>query len=132
MTRKELSQIYFLTRELEMWQDRLKDVQAGSLVKATRITGMPMAAGHNSDVLFERVSKEVEIKERIKAFTEELEERKERIERYIQTLDDSLLRMIIEYRCCQLMSWEEVSAKIGGGTTPESCRKIFSRKYPRK
>lgn len=131
MTRKELSQIYFLTKELTMWQERLKALQSESLVKATRITGMPTAKGNNADMIFDRAAREVEIKEVIEAFTINIAEKKNKIERYIQTLDDSLLRMIIEYRCCQLMSWEEAAAKIGGGTTPESCRKIFSRKYPR-
>lgn len=130
MTRKELSQIYFLTKELNMWEDRLHELRASSIVGATKITGMPRATG-NSDTVYERARREMEIIEVIDVFRINILEKRQQIERHIQTVDDSLIRMILEYRCCQLMTWEQVAAKIGAGTTAESCRKMFERKYPK-
>lgn len=129
MTRKDLSKVYLLRRELAMWEARYKEIEAASHVSSVRITGMPSGGGL-ADATFDRASKELEIKDVIENFKKELEDKIEEIERYIVTLDDPLMRQIIEYRCCRSMTWEQVAAHIGAGTSADSLRIMFSRKFP--
>jgi len=133
MTRKELSQVYYLKRELKMWEQKLSDLRSQSLVKAQQISGMPFANTNEiSDATFEHVSRIMELQADIDVFRLNIEKKISEIEKYIQTLDDSLLRQIIEYRCCQCKSWRETAAMIGAGTTEDSIRMYFNRKYPKK
>lgn len=132
MTRKELSQVYYLSKELKMWEEKLLELRNKSLVRSKEITDMPFANTNDThDTTFERVSRIMELQADIDVFRLNIEKKIAEIENYIMTLDDSLLRQIIEYRCCQLKSWRDVSALIGYGTTEESCRKYFDRKFPK-
>ena len=45
MTLKELSQLYYLNREIEMDQRRLRELEAKALPGAQVITGMPHGTG---------------------------------------------------------------------------------------
>ena len=45
MTLKELSQLYYLNREMEMDQRRLRELEAKALPGAQVITGMPHGTG---------------------------------------------------------------------------------------
>ena len=49
------------------------------------------------------------------------------IEIFISSIDDSLVRQIIEYRCCKLRSWQQVADNLGNGYTAESVRQIYHR-----
>lgn len=132
MTRKELSEVYYLSKELKMWEAKLADARSKSLIGSKEITDMPFVPGGVGDSTFEYVSKIMEIQADIDIFRINIEKKIAEIEEYIMTLDDSLLRQIIEYRCCQLKSWEQTAAMIGYGTTPDSIRMYFNRKFPRK
>lgn len=132
MTRKELSQVYFLRKELKMWEQRLEDLRNKSMTGSKQISGMPFANTNQiNDTTFETVSRIMELQADIDVFRLTIEIKISEIERFIQTLDDSLLRQIIEYRCCQCKTWEQTAAMIGYGTTAESCRKYFNRRYPK-
>lgn len=132
MTRKELSQVYYLKKELLMWEEKLEELRAESLIGSQKCDGMPFTQTNGiSDKTFEHISRIMELQADIETFRLNIEKKIEEIERYIMTLDDSLMRQIIEYRCCQLKSWKDVSLMIGYGTTEESVRKYFNRKYPR-
>lgn len=133
MTRQELSQVYYLKKELKMWEDKLQTLREKSLTKSKEITDMPFAnTGETSDEVFQIVSQIMELQADIEVFRLNIEKKISEIEQYIMTLDDSLMRQIIEYRCCQLKSWRDVSALIGYGTTEESVKHYFNRKYPKK
>lgn len=132
MTRKELYQVYLLKKELTMWEKRLAELREKSLVGSQKIDGMPFAnTNETHDAMFEHISRIMELQADIDTIRLNIEKNIADIEKYIVTLDDSLLRQIIEYRCCQCKSWEQTSAMIGYGTTSESIRKYFNRKYPK-
>lgn len=131
MTRKDLSQVYYLTKELKMWEEKLEQLRQKSMVGTKKITGMPFANTNEiHDINFEHISEIMELQAELDSFRIKIASKIMEIEKYIVTLDDSLLRQIIEYRCCQLKTWKEVSALIGYGTTEESVKKYFNRKFP--
>lgn len=132
MTRKELSQVYYLKRELRMWEQKLQELREKSLIGSKEITDMPFAnTGELHDTTFEYISQIMELQADIEAFRLNIERKIEEIEKFIMTLEDSFLRQIIEYRCIQGKTWEQTAMMIGYGTSGESCRKYFDRRFPK-
>lgn len=133
MTRKELSQVYFLKRELKMWEQKLEDLKSKSLISSKAPDGMPFQnTGAITDTTFDYISQIMELQSDIDVFRLRIEVVIQKIEQHIMTLDDSLLRQIIEYRCCQCKTWAQTAALIGAGTTEDSIKKYFNRRYPRE
>lgn len=62
---------------------------------------------------------------------EEMEERllelTDRVEEYINSIEDSRMRRIVQYRIIDGLSWYEVADRMGGKATSEGCRKYFDR-----
>ena len=60
-----------------------------------------------------------------------LECRKEKIERFIQEIEDPIVRKIFRYRYLKterrVRSWYSVANKIGGGNTADGVRKMHDR-----
>lgn len=132
MTRERLSQIYYLEKEQKMWEEKLRELEAASLIKGQEITGMPFAnTGETSDKVMSLVVRKQTIATIIEEIQERIDEQKEEIYEYINTIDDSLLRQIVVYRCVSCMNWVQVAIRIGGGNTAESVRKIYERSIPK-
>lgn len=132
MTRKELSQVYYMKRELKIWEQKLADLRERSLLSVQQISGMPFANTNEvNDTTFNYISQIMETQAAIDEFRLKVEAKISEIEKYLVTLDDSLLRLIIEYRCCQCRTWRDTAIMIGAGTTEESIRKYFNRKFPK-
>ena len=127
ITRKELSQIHWLNREIIMWQRKLENLENQSLVKGQQITGMPSGVGRTTSKVEERVLRLEEIKEHIQNLQDRAEQEQVRLLKYIEGIEDGFVRQIIEYRFIEDMSWKEVAGKLGGNNSPESIRKAFQR-----
>ena len=52
---------------------------------------------------------------------------KQRLERFISSVDDSTVRRIIELRFNAVLSWNEVAARMGSGYTVGSLKMMLSR-----
>lgn len=64
-----------------------------------------------------------------------LKKSKENIEKYIDSIEDSLTRRIFEYRYLKgkvMLSWQAVAFKIGGGNTADSARMLHNRYLHKK
>lgn len=132
MTRKQLSQIFYLEKEQDMWKEKLRELEAASLIKGQEITGMPFAnTGETSDRVMSLVIRKQAIVAVIEEIQERIDKQKEEIYEYINTVEDSLLRQIVVYRCVSCMNWVQVASRIGGGNTAESVRKIYERSIPK-
>lgn len=116
-----------------MWEQKLEELKQKSLISSKTLDGMPFQNTNAiSDKPFEYISKIMELQADIDVFRLRIEVVVQNIEHYIMTLDDSLLRQIIEYRCCQCKTWSQTAAMIGAGTTEESIKKYFNRRFPAK
>lgn len=62
---------------------------------------------------------------------EEMEERllelTNKAEEYINSIEDSRMRRIVQYRILDGLSWYEVADRMGGKATSDSCKKYFER-----
>lgn len=125
MTRKELSQLYYLKREIAFDKERLAELEA----KATS-TSAGFSMSPRSQKISDKTSLAVEIacqRDIIKNKLERAVIEYERLAAYIDTIDDSLTRQIFTLRFVCGYSWSKVARKLGGSNTADSVRKICSR-----
>lgn len=117
MTLKELSQLYYLTREVERDRARLADLRA----KATS----PKIPGYSS---LPRNSTAESQLEKYVAATSELEaliaekmlrciDERKRLEYYIASIQDSLTRQIFTLRFVDGLKWSQIALRVGGNNT---------------
>ncbi|MDP4109543.1 MAG: hypothetical protein Q8878_05885 [Bacillota bacterium] len=112
MTKKELSSLYFLIREIEIQQKRLAEMERISLCPSTVITGMPRCPGISDGV--SRFSCEIHdltrlIEQNVKRCLEE----RVRLEQYIHLIDDSEIRMIFTLRYINGLSFRQIAFSLG-------------------
>lgn len=112
MTRKELSQCYWLNKEIKQLTKMLHDLD-GKEYKEINLTGMPQSPGisdHVSKLAVERA----ELSELIGLKLKECTIARQRIERYINNIEDSEMRMIMRLRHINGISWQQIAFSIGG------------------
>ena len=126
MTLKELSQLYYLNREIEMDQRRLRELEARALPGAQVITGMPHGSGV-ADIVGRYAAEIADLRGIIEAKHQQCLYERSRLERYIADIDDSLLRQIFTYRFVNGLPWLQVAACIGGNNTADSVRAACNR-----
>lgn len=132
MTLKELSQLYYLNREIEMDKRRLEGLKMKSQSPSSaRLDGMPHSTSIESRV--ERYAAEIaDLEAIIAAKCEQCIHERNRLERYISDIDDSRLRMIFKLRFVNGLSWWQVAAHIGGNNTGDSVRMAVQRFLQKK
>lgn len=125
MTKTELEQIYWLNRELRMWESELEKFRGRSLV-ASPLLGTSHGTAI-SDKVAQRAEREIELENIIQAKCDEIQELRNKAVAYITTIPDSLTRMIIYYRCVSLFSWHRVAYEVGGNNTAASVKMAYHR-----
>ena len=125
MTKSDLEQIYYLNRELKMWETELERVRCKSLV-GSPLPGNSHGSGV-SDKVADRAERIIELENRIIAKRDEIQRLRDEAVACIESIQDSLTRQIIYYRCVSLMSWRRVAYEVGGNNTEESVKKIYYR-----
>lgn len=127
MTLKELSQLYYLDREIELDRERLAELRADLMnPKIPSYDGMPK--NPNPENALERcVAEIVDLEDVIRAKIEQRIYERARLERYISDIPDSLTRQIFTLRFVEGLTWEDVAAKAGGNNTAKNCSNICYR-----
>lgn len=125
VTKSELEQIYYLNRELKMWETELERVRCKSLV-GSPLPGNSHGSGV-SDKVADRAERIIELENRIIAKRDEIQRLRDEAVEYIYGIPDSLTRQIVYYRCVSLMNWRRVAYEVGGNNTEESVRQVYSR-----
>lgn len=127
MTLKELSQLYYLDREIELDRERLAELRANLLCpRSPDYDGMPR--NPNPENALERcVAEIVDLEDVIQAKIEQRIYERARLERYISDIPDSLTRQIFTLRFIEGLTWEDVAAKAGGNNTAKNCSNICYR-----
>ncbi len=122
MTEKELNQLYYINKEIKILKEELDELKSRSKVKGQEITDMPIATG-TSDKTASLAIAIREVEELYDIKLKELYLVRARIERYINTIDDVELRLIVRLRCINNMFWGDIGAEMGMD------RRTASRKY---
>ncbi len=133
MTKQELSKMYWLNREKKMWQHELDRLKNQSLVGGQGYTTESFANGSSTSGKQEiHAANKDEIESMIKELQQKIDEEEKKMMQYILTIDDSLLRQIIHYRCVCLLPWDIVAKELGGGNTADGVRMKFKRFLEKK
>jgi len=126
MTKKELSQLYWLNREIDEQQRRLDELECLATSCTSHITGMPRSTGV-TDRLSKYVAEIVDLKGLIDLNIKKCFYELNRLNRYIETIEDSQMRMIISLRYINGLNWVQIAMSIGGGNTADGVRKAHDR-----
>ena len=123
MTRRELSQLYYLRREINSDRERLAKLEA-----AATSTSPSNGGGGGSGTPTDRTSLAVEIADET-IYDKICREEKEllRLMNYISGVEDSLTRQILTARFVDNMSWTAVAIRVGGGNTATTVRQRCNR-----
>lgn len=125
MTKKELSQLYYLRREIAQEQRRLKELEKATETGSGKITGLPLMRGMTAPA--ELVAQIADSRAVISAKLELSGVEYNRLCRYIAGVNDSLMRQILTQRFIEGKNWRQVARAIGGGNTEDSVKKAFYR-----
>ena len=113
MTKKELMQCYYLNREIMHDTEELVNLKI-------KKRGDGAFLFHDEE---EIKRPEMVIVEKIRRCTA----LKKRIDKFLDSVDDSLTRQIFYYRYVKCMSWKKVSYMTGGYNSEDGVRKIAER-----
>ena len=121
ITKRELSQLYYLSREIKRDKRRLKELEALAEGTTQHLTGMPIAPGFGDKTA--RYAIEImELKEIVECNLRRYMIEYNRLMRFISEVEDSQMRQILTLRYVNGMTWQRIAIEIG--ETDES--------YPRR
>ena len=127
MTLKELSQLYYLNREIERDQERLEKLRASaSAPGAPNYDFMPKSPSFENR-LERYIAEIVDLEAIIQAKITQCLHERARLERYIAEIPDSLTRQIFQLRFINGLTWVQIAFSVGGGNTEEGVRKRVYR-----
>ncbi|WP_035288024.1 hypothetical protein [Clostridium sp. KNHs214] len=112
MTKQELSQLYYLNREIEHLKNRIAELECLATSTTAKITGMPHAPGI-SDKVGKYAAEIADLKELLDLNLKKCFYELNRLNRYIESIEDSQMRMIMSLRYINGLSWQQVAFSIG-------------------
>lgn len=123
MTAKELSQLYWLNREIEQEKQRLAELEAAATNTASKITGLPHVTGisDKTGIAAQIADAKNIIQKKTKLSVIEYS----RLNRYIEGVEDSYIRNIMVKRHVKMMSWPEIAGELN--TTEGSVKMAYWR-----
>jgi hypothetical protein len=126
MTKKELSQLYYLNREIEQDKRKLAELESAVTSGVAKITGLPHVTGI-SDKVGDYAVEIAELREIIRLNLRRSILEYNRLNRYISDIQDSEVRQILTHRYVDGMRWQQVASHMGGMYTADAVKKICYR-----
>lgn len=117
MTLKELSQLYYLNREIKRDEERLNELKMTQLKVTPNYAGMPKAKGKINDTMAQNVAYIVDLEQMLRLNIEKRYYEEKRIMNFICSIDDCFLRLIFKLRFIDCKKWNTIALEVGGGNT---------------
>ncbi len=121
MTKDDLEQIYYLNRELKMWERELERLQGQSLVRSpvpNAVRGSGVA-----DKVADRGNEINDLERKIKARRELVNE----VLKFIDSIPKARTRIIVREHCQKNRPWDLVAKAVDKKSSEESVKKIYHR-----
>jgi hypothetical protein len=112
MTKKELSQLYWLNKEIEMQQKRIAELENLATSCTATITGMPRSP-LVTDRLSNYIAEIVDLRNLLELNLKKCFYELNRLNRYINTIEDSQIRQIMTLRYINGLTWQQIAFRIG-------------------
>ena len=133
MTLKELSQLYYLNREIEQDKERLEKLKSQAYtLPGPKMSDMPRGGAPEGSTIDRQVAEIVDLEAIIQAKIIQCLHERNRLERYIADIPDSLTRMIFTLRFINGLSWLQVASHVGGNNTGDSVKQACYRHLNRE
>lgn len=116
MTVKDMSQLYYLNREIEHLQRQLEELECLAEGTTQVITGMPHGSG-TSDKVGRYAVRIADLRSMIDNRKARCWDELHRLNAYIDGVEDSLTRQILTLRYVNGLSWQQVADSVGGANT---------------
>ena len=131
MTKKELSQLYYLKKEIKQQQRRIAELEAVATNCSTNITGLP-SGNSISDKVGNYAAQIADLKALLDLNLKKCFYEFNRLNRYIEEVEEPLIKQIMIYRFENQMSWMQIEKAMGGKNRAESLRKKLYRYLKKK
>lgn len=118
MTKKELSQLYYLRKEIKEQQRRLSELEALATNCTAKITGLPNGNGV-SDKVANYAAQIADLKGLLDLNLKKCFYELNRLDRFISSVKDSEMRIILTLRYSQGLTWQHAQnmGVLGDGST---------------
>ena len=140
MTKRELSQVYYLNKEIQIHEARLQGLKR-QFKRLKTVDGVKASSKESPFTLhnkrIEGVRPTAKNKEAVRIMAErralisqlktQCEKEQQRLERYIMTIPDSFMRQLIILRFVDLREWKDIAAIVGGNNSEDSVRMAVDR-----
>ena len=126
MTKKELSQLYYLKKEIRQLEQRIKELETEATGCAAKITGLPHGTDIN-DKIGNYAAQIADLKSLLDLNLKKCFYELNRLDRYIQSVDDPLTKQIMMYRFISGYSWGKIAFQIGGKNSIDGLKKRLYR-----
>lgn len=126
MTLQEVSGLYYLKKLIERDEVRIAELESKLGLGAIQYTGMPKAPTSASK-MEELVPVIADLRDRLVERQRAYRIKQMEIERYISSVEDYQIRLIMLFRFVDLLSWRQIAQRIGGGNTEEGVKKLCYR-----
>ena len=112
MTKKELSQLYYLKKEIKEQQKRLSELEALATSCTAKTTGLPNGNGV-SDKIANYATEIADLKSLLDLNLKKCFYELNRLDRFISNVKDSEMRIILTLRYSQGLSWQQIAQNMG-------------------
>lgn len=121
VSKRELSQLYYLSREVEQDRKRLEELEAIAQGTTQQITGMPRI-GNAVDKIGKYAAEIADLRSEIEHKVQRCWHELRRLNRYIASVEDSQMRQILTLRYINHMTWQQVASAMGNYNTADNLR----------
>ena len=126
MTKERLSRLYYIRKEIKMWENKFRELDLKAQGEAVKVTGMPFTPGGTSDKTGVIATQKADITAKIEAKKIELEAEQSTLMEYIIAIDNTYMRQIMYLRHVECRTWNQVARSIGYAPA-EGVRKAHDR-----
>ena len=112
MTKKELSQLYYLKKEIKAQQKRIKELEAVATSCSVNVNGLPSGKGI-TDKIGNYAAQIADLKKLLDLNFKKYFYELKRVSRYIQSIEDNQMRKILTLRYIKGLTWQNIAYEIG-------------------
>lgn len=110
MTQRELNQVYYLNKEIDMYRLKLEELES-EYYKSKKITGLPISS-NKTDLTGDLAIIIEEYKSLLEKCISKRTGELKKLTEYIYSIEDSLIRQILYLRHVRGMSWYDIGEEL--------------------
>lgn len=127
---QDLKQLIYLNKEIEYKQNMIIELETRATHITQTINDMP-GGNKKSDKVADNVAEITDIKLELELQKRRANRELRKLVDFVNTIEDSQLRLIFSYRYINNLTWRQIALHIGGGNT-EYGVKMKHNRYLRK